>query len=71
MYLLNRLREPSTWTALAVMAGVFGIKPELAHAIEGVGVGVCGLLAALLPDRGRPAVAAPLEAQGPREDRWN
>lgn len=48
-YVLNRLREPSTWQSLALVAGLFGMKPELAHAIEGAGVAAAGLLAVLLP----------------------
>jgi len=51
MFVLNRLREPSTWAGLAVIAAAFGIKPELAHAIEGAGVGLAGLLAVLLPEK--------------------
>ncbi|KAI3589326.1 hypothetical protein D9X30_4909 [Cupriavidus sp. U2] len=48
-YILNRLQEPSTWQSLALVAGLFGMKPELTHAIEGAGVAVGGLLAVLLP----------------------
>lgn len=50
MYLLQRFKEPSTWAAIAGLLAAFGLKPELTHAVEGVGVLVAGTVAVLLPE---------------------
>lgn len=55
MYLLQRLCEPSTWAALAAVGAAFGLRPELAHAVEGLGVVVAASLAVLLPEAGQGA----------------
>jgi hypothetical protein len=46
IYLLDRLKEPSTWRGLIGLLTGFGIviKPELADAIIAVGVGLIGLI---------------------------
>lgn len=56
-YLLARLREPSTWRGLVLIATACGaaLSPEQQEAIVTVGLLVAGLLGALLPDaKSRP-----------------
>lgn len=51
-YLLQRMKEPSTWRGLilvATSAGVF-VSSALAEDIIAVGVGVAGILGVVLPD---------------------
>lgn len=50
--ILSRLREPSTWGGLAVLAGVFGVSvpPGTVEAVSQVAAGVCGLVAIFLPE---------------------
>lgn len=33
---INRLKEPSTWAGLAVLASIFGAKPEVINAVMGI-----------------------------------
>ena len=33
MNLLKRIREPSTWTAIAVLLGLVGVNPIIVHAL--------------------------------------
>ncbi len=51
-YLLNRLKESSTWAGLSVLASLAGIylEPEFATAIGVVGTTLAGMCLALLPD---------------------
>lgn len=51
-YLIRRMREPSTWRGLilaATSAGVL-ISSAVAEDIIAVGVGLAGILGAVLPD---------------------
>lgn len=51
-YIARRLKEPSTWRGLimvATSAGVF-ISSAMAEDIIAVGVGLAGIVGALLPD---------------------
>jgi hypothetical protein len=52
-YVLKRLKEPSTWTGLALGATAVGVQvsPELQDSITTIGIGAAGLLSAVLPDR--------------------
>lgn len=51
--LLARLREPSSWAGLAVIAGVFGVKiaPEQLNAIVSLGAAAAGAAAVFLPEK--------------------
>lgn len=51
-YITKRLQERSTWAGLILLATSFGanITPELQEAIIAIGVGVAGLVSAILPD---------------------
>lgn len=53
-YVLDRLKEASTWRGLVLIATVAGaqISPDLQSAIVLMGLGVAGLLSAALPDKG-------------------
>lgn len=58
--LLNRLKEPSSWAALAALSIMFGVRPETAHAVVaglGVVVDAAGALG-LTPDDVQAAVVA-------------
>jgi len=52
-YLLERMREPSTWRGLTLLLTALGIPlaPGLSDAIVAAGLGVAGLIGALAPDR--------------------
>ncbi len=52
-YLLERMREPSTWRGLALLLTALGIPlaPGVADALIAAGLGVAGLIGALVPDR--------------------
>lgn len=53
-YLIDRLKEPSTWRGLIMVAtGVFGAQwgPESQETILYVGVSLAGIVGAVLPDR--------------------
>lgn len=52
-FILNRIREPSTWSGIASLAVAFGlgIPPGTVEAVTQVGVGVAGLFAVFLRER--------------------
>lgn len=52
-YIINRLKEASTWRGLILLAAAFGlhIAPELQEAIVGAGIGTAGLIGAVFPDK--------------------
>jgi hypothetical protein len=45
-YVIDRLKEPSTWRGLIMLATAFGvnISPDLSNVIISVGVGGAGLV---------------------------
>ena len=52
-YLLERLKEPSTWRGMVAVAtglGV-GITPEQANAVVAFGLTIIGLIGAFFPDK--------------------
>lgn len=51
---LVRLKEPSSWAAIAGALGVFGINvaPEVLKEIVQAGTGLSALAALLLPEKG-------------------
>jgi hypothetical protein len=55
-FIINRLREPSTWSGIAALAVALGmgIPPGTVEAITQVGVGLAGLAAVVLRERGKP-----------------
>ena len=52
-YLLDRMREPSTWRGTILFLTAIGvpIAPQLSEAIVSAGLGVAGLVGVLTPDR--------------------
>ncbi|EMK1731276.1 hypothetical protein V8N76_004582 [Salmonella enterica] len=53
-YLVNRLKEPSTWRGLILLlTGVFGYELEghTQDVVIAAGVAVSGIVGAILPDR--------------------
>lgn len=52
-YVLTRLKEPSTWTGIALGATAVGVQvsPELQDSITTLGIGAAGLISAVLPDQ--------------------
>jgi hypothetical protein len=52
-YLLDRMREPSTWRGAILFLTAIGvpIAPQLSEAIVSAGLGVAGLVGVLTPDR--------------------
>lgn len=49
-YLLRRLREPSTWAGLSVVAALVGVPPGTVEAAGQVVAGLFALAAALMPE---------------------
>ena len=56
VWLIQRLREPSTYAGLAVLIGTFGVPDATswAHNLTLVGTGVAGIAAMLLKEVGAP-----------------
>jgi hypothetical protein len=52
-YIINRLKEPSTWRGFIWVASAFGmaLQPEQASAIVGLGALLAGSSAVVTPDR--------------------
>jgi hypothetical protein len=52
-YILDRVREPSTWRGAILFLTAIGvpIAPQLADAIVTAGLGIAGLVGVLTPDR--------------------
>ena len=50
-----KLREPSTWVGLGSLVTAIGwnIKPELWAQISGIAMGIGGLLAVILSEKGK------------------
>lgn len=48
--LLSRLREPSTWAGLSMLAALFGVPPGTVDLIAQVVGGVAALAAMALPE---------------------
>lgn len=75
-YLLARLREPSTWRGIILLATALGVqlRPEVWDAIVVVGLALAGGVGALAPDqpeRLRGVPAAPDAGDEPVEaDAW-
>lgn len=53
--ILARLSEPSTWAALAVLAGVFGVPlaPESVHGLVQVLAGLAAVAGVAMPESGK------------------
>jgi hypothetical protein len=54
-YLLSRLKEPSTWRGLVILATSCGLtlSPEQSDAILAVGLLCAGLIGVFTPDKGK------------------
>lgn len=52
-YLLERLKEPSTWRGIIMIGVAAGlhITPDMANTIIAVGVGLAGLVGVVTPDK--------------------
>lgn len=50
---LNRLKEPSTWAGLSVLAALFGMPPGLIDAIAQITIGGLAAAAIALPEAGK------------------
>jgi hypothetical protein len=57
-WIVNRLREPSSWAGLGALAVTAGVGQEQWTAIAQTGAGICALLAILLRERGAQGGAA-------------
>ena len=64
-WLLNRLREPSTWRGLVWLATVAGLslRPDQAEAIVTGGIALAGLLGVFLSDEPKPINLPPIDLQ--------
>lgn len=52
-YVIERLKEPSTWRGFVYILAAFGIPiaPELAKEITAAGMGIAGIIAILTSDK--------------------
>ena len=52
-YLLERIKEPSTWRGLTLLLTAMGIPlaPGVADAVIAVGLAVAGLIGSVMPDK--------------------
>lgn len=52
-YVLERMREPSTWRGLTLLLTALGVPlaPGVSDAIIALGLGVAGLIGAVMPDK--------------------
>lgn len=52
-YVLERMKEPSTWRGLVLLLTALGIPmaPGVSDAIIAAGLGLAGLIGAVMPDR--------------------
>ena len=52
--IIDRLKEPSSWAAIAIALGVFGIEasPEYLKVVTQAGTGVSALMAVLMSEKG-------------------
>lgn len=48
---INRLKEPSTWAAVAALCLVFGMNDEDAKTLSSAGAAIASLVAMLMRDR--------------------
>lgn len=48
--ILNRIKEPSTWAGLSVLATLFGAPPGSVDLVHQIVAGVAGLVAVLAPE---------------------
>lgn len=51
-FIINRLKEPSTWAGVSALGVLAGIPPGTLDLIAQVGIGAAGLLSIVLKDRG-------------------
>lgn len=51
-FLLDRVKEPSTWTALAVLGTLVGMPPGTMEAAHQIAIGVAGIAGVVLAERG-------------------
>lgn len=51
-YLLNRLREPSTWRGIALLGTVLGINlnPDQINGVVSFGLALSGFIGVFIPD---------------------
>lgn len=52
-YILDRVREPSTWRGFILLLTAIGVPvaPQLAEAIVTAGLGIAGLVGVIAPDK--------------------
>ena len=52
-YILERMKEPSTWRGLTLLLTALGVPlaPGLSDAIIAAGLGLAGLIGAVMPDK--------------------
>lgn len=70
-FLIDRLREPSTWRGLVLLLTALGLtlSPEAQEAIIAAGLALAGALGVLLPDPKK--IATKESKQPPPVDDWH
>lgn len=49
---MNRLKEPSTWAAIATLSMLFGLDAEKANQFAAAGAALAAVVAVILPAKG-------------------
>lgn len=49
-FIVNRIKEPSTWVALSAIAALFGAPPGSVDAVHQIVAGVAALVGVLMPE---------------------
>lgn len=52
-FILDRIKEPSTWTAIGVIGTLAGLPPGSVDLVHQIILGVVGLAGILLPEKDR------------------
>lgn len=47
----RRLKEPSSWAGLGVLASIAGVPPSTFQLVQQVAMGIVGLLAVFMPEK--------------------
>lgn len=47
---LKRMKEPSTWAGLGIIAALLGVPPGTFELVTQIGMGMAGLFAVALPE---------------------
>jgi hypothetical protein len=59
LWIVSRLKEPSTWAGFAGIFSALGLSEQMSTAIVGAGAGVAALIAVVLAEKAKAAAKPP------------